>query len=585
MADARLTDLISSDDMPRVEHSGNLYNQPSSYQDPTMSQQSAIMTSVANPVSITSAVSFPVTGSSSFDRGARSAIDSGSAIGGNSALGFSAAAASDSAVGGGAVASADVLGSAQGVSHETNENTDLSQTCDFIVEFVRSLNNRLFTLDFDGQNIAKSMNDKLLTILGAFSTDTGKKNPLDDSLEESDEDIPKYKPSVVHNKPKSVLRTNRAASQLNASNNSSISVDQLADILTRYDKRTVPKPEPFDISSGHDFSDFLTLFEEFCTNTYLGSSTLWLSELGRLLSGELLEAFQALRSPSDTYEIIKAKLLQWLHENRIAQSRDRKTGFSDASRQPGERIRLYAARLEKLFRVAYPSKNVQSSKTLRDKFIKTVPTALQQQIASMRNVGLALHNSEITWATIIILAGVFDTEHQVAVNHAPVVNVANVGNASYRPVSTDAVTQYDAGNFEYVTSKNRQSRPRSRERTPVRDRSSSSSRNKTCFYCKKVGHIRSECRKLKGLCLVCGSPDHKLSQCPSRKASLQSGERVLSQVNKSSSAPYVPNINATSFDPRNPSGSNHIPDLSRPPPAHATYYSSRSADERRDNLN
>ena len=42
------------------------------------------------------------------------------------------------------------------------------------------------------------------------------------------------------------------------------------------------------------------------------------------------------------------------------------------------------------------------------------------------------------------------------------------------------------------------------------------SRNVTCNYCKKRGHIKRNCWKLNGWCLVCGSDRHKIADCDLR---------------------------------------------------------------------
>ena len=81
--------------------------------------------------------------------------------------------------------------------------------------------------------------------------------------------------------------------------NYALTWDHLFQILSPLDTRSVPKPEKFDMASGQLFSDFITLFEEYCTHTFRGSTTLWVPELGRLLSGNILDAFSTLRVPGE----------------------------------------------------------------------------------------------------------------------------------------------------------------------------------------------------------------------------------------------------------------------------------------------
>jgi hypothetical protein len=38
-----------------------------------------------------------------------------------------------------------------------------------------------------------------------------------------------------------------------------------------------------------------------------------------------------------------------------------------------------------------------------------------------------------------------------------------------------------------------------------------------CEFCKKIGHIRRDCRLANGLCLICGAADHQMTNCPKFK--------------------------------------------------------------------
>ena len=475
---------------------------------------------------------------------------------------------------------------------DVDEDKDIAETCTFLVHMVDNFNQRIPTLSAPSQTRVMDMNRQLLTLL------TPKKSPAvnDSDSDDSDENV---KPAGSDLFGRSKI-TGHATKTLNASN-SSVSVDQLADILARFDRRIVPRPEPYDMTSGHNFLDFLALFEEFCTSTYCGSTTFWVGELGRLLTGNLLSAFNALRSPSDTYDQMKQKLCQWHDENRDAHSRDRKAAFTNAVRHAGESYRLFAARLEKLFRVAFPKKNVDTSKILRDKFLNSVPASLQQQILMMRNVGISMCRTDITWSTIIVLAGAADSENLISsapasgftapVLHAPVLtnpalpmpsSSASVFVGSVpRSSVTDAVTQCEGRRDLNLEPRDRPSRSLEKEQRVSRDRSRSASRarNVKCFYCKKLGHVKSECRKFNGLCLACGASDHRIGQCPVRNAVVRNGQRMLSQTglhsappNNNSSQGPVPNV--------------QFPDLTKPPPMHPTsYYYNRVPDSNQRTLN
>ena len=95
-----------------------------------------------------------------------------------------------------------------------------------------------------------------------------------------------------------------------------LSSTDILSLLQRLDTRTISKPEVFDSSSGESFDLFLQQFEEYCSHTFKGSSSLWVSELGRFLKGEMHSALQSLKVAGDSYDTIKAKLLKWRRDTK-----------------------------------------------------------------------------------------------------------------------------------------------------------------------------------------------------------------------------------------------------------------------------
>ena len=84
-------------------------------------------------------------------------------------------------------------------------------------------------------------------------------------------------------------------------NGNGIYDDRLIEVLSRLDNRQIPKPEEFDDTCGQHFDQFLRDFEEYCSQSFRGSSNLWINELGSLFSGELKMAYEALKVPGESY--------------------------------------------------------------------------------------------------------------------------------------------------------------------------------------------------------------------------------------------------------------------------------------------
>ena len=103
---------------------------------------------------------------------------------------------------------------------------------------------------------------------------------------------------------------------------------------------------------------------------------MWLGELERLLSGEMKEVFDSVRVPGDTYDSVKEKLMSWTRGQEEVHEQQMKSRFNGASMKVGETFSLYGIRLESLFRVAFPKRNIQRSRTLKKNYMDTVPSDL-----------------------------------------------------------------------------------------------------------------------------------------------------------------------------------------------------------------
>jgi len=309
--------------------------------------------------------------------------------------------------------------------------------------------------------------------------------------------------------------------------------------LARLDNRTVPKPDNYDVASGQSFPEFLKTFEDYCRNNFRGSSTLWTSELGRFLEGSIHKAYIALRVPGDCYEAIKRKLLKWYKDSHDVISHDTMKRFEKAQMKLHESLWLYATRLERAFRLAYPSRNVEYSKTLRRKFIGTVSKSFRKHLTTAQSIR-RMNGQDLTWSNILSLsseqdaqANVTDTaeepeEIEVLACAPPLVSdpsrrSMSLGRAhdSHQTKGNSKPFQFSSAAQEFHPSsdvRNSGAFNRSASAHPL-SRSSfrSSTGGRTCYYCKRVGHVKANCRRLNGLCLACGSADHRIAACPHRQ--------------------------------------------------------------------
>lgn len=330
-----------------------------------------------------------------------------------------------------------------------------------------------------------------------------------------------------------------------------VSTSGILQALRRLDNRVIPQPEKFDVSSGNSFEQFLISFETYSRETFRGDSSLWVGELGRFLVGEMLSAYEVLKVSGDSYRVLKKKLLRWNLDCKEAHDLMTRSRFTKAKKQSTESFRLYAARLEKAFRLSYPSRAVESSNTLRKKYIDTVPKFFQKQLRTARSIALTMGTVDMTWTSVLALASRQDAEAELSEStdghgEQQVWSsrlVGERGSSGSRPSSKivtsplchpsqDQIPNSGSGWNSYSGQRSQvyesSSNPHTEEKRGGPERqylsgSSSLNEQRACFYCNQTGHLKRDCWRFLGLCLVCGSPDHQIGECSQRRSLSSSG--------------------------------------------------------------
>ena len=276
-------------------------------------------------------------------------------------------------------------------------------------------------------------------------------------------------------------------------------MDSLIQALSRLDVRRAPRPSKFEVTSGRTLDSFLAEFEEYCENSFRGCSSMWSSELEQFLSGSILQAYLALHVPGESYNRVKVKLLEWSQEHKSSVAEKVRRRFEKSRINPGEPLRLYAARLEKEFSLAYPSKKVTSSQTLLRKFLTVVPKAFQKHVSSIKSF-LSMQGLQLDWTNILSLASGYDAEN----------------------LAMDSCVESEMEQSEVwvssVPTVDKTNKPEGKISTQIFE-------SKSCHFCKKKGHVKNNCWLFNNKCLSCGSGDHKVSSCPRKSDNSKSSVR------------------------------------------------------------
>ena len=163
------------------------------------------------------------------------------------------------------------------------------------------------------------------------------------------------------------------------------------------DTRPVPKMKKHTEDSRQDLPRYLDRFEEYCKATYRGNEDLWLDELEGLLSGEALDEMVVMRDQCDRYRAVRNKMVKWYEENEDKRRTRYKNSFESVKPKQGETLYKFSNRLQNLFTRAYPDREVNSSKTLMQRFENAIPEESNNIIKLHKQFRTMESGKAITW--------------------------------------------------------------------------------------------------------------------------------------------------------------------------------------------
>ena len=277
---------------------------------------------------------------------------------------------------------------------------------------------------------------------------------------------------------------------------------EMADLIAG---RGAPKPEPFTLDPGRSFIRFLEAFEAYCSTRYSSKQkSLWTPELGRLLKDEAYQVYRACGGPDQKYSYMKRRLEEWYDSAKTRVSSSRKLQYENARPMEGEGLKIFATRLEHLYRKAYPGKGLDG-KDLKRRLVGALPRGvvdvLERDLALVR----AVNGRQNTWSNVLMLLEAQDE----SVRRGREV----VENKISRNPSNESPWLGSVREKPKVAVARTSPRPNYRK-TDVKDRNLRSPATFICNWCKRPGHIYDYCRRRLNQCLRCGSPDHFVKNCP-----------------------------------------------------------------------
>ena len=295
---------------------------------------------------------------------------------------------------------------------------------------------------------------------------------------------------------------------------------RLSHLLKRPSEST--RPNVYSLDSGRSFRAFLSTFECYCVRRF-GRDTQdeWSVELGRLLTGEILEVFEMTGGADRPYQMLAQELKEYASRQEDRLAAERQYLFQQASPLPGESLRRYALRLGRLFHRAFPKQPTEDSTVLCYKFMSSISVPAAKDLEKMLSViKRCTGRAEVTWSVLVdtLEPDTYAERVKAPPTASPPAPVW-VGSGA----NPKSMPQEKMAKTALTIEPQRPSRPKPAPTIIPRQLPEPS--RLVCTWCGRPGHLEKECWRRLGLCLGCGSDQHFVSGCPRQHRSPSASRR------------------------------------------------------------
>ena len=310
---------------------------------------------------------------------------------------------------------------------------------------------------------------------------------------------------------------------------------ELLEVLRTFSKANVKavKPLIYGIEKVQTFDAFIEDYERYAREQLGRDKNRWAVELRNFLEGPPLRSYYSIYRAKMNYSTIVTRLRSRCKEEKESEILDLQREFWRIEMRKNERYSEFALRLQTTYEAATPS-DQRDVDVLKKQFVKCLPKKVARRFKL--RMGTEKEGTRIRWKDVLNWAQeedeLDDQENDEQKDDAIPIWATLQDDGNQQVTYADRVRYRGppkVGNSEY-------------RRYDHRDNRIHAGRNKICHHCQREGHIKRDCWRFKGWCLVCGSNEHRIANCDmrnmNRNRQKESAPRTEGEQNRATPRTY-----------------------------------------------
>jgi len=281
--------------------------------------------------------------------------------------------------------------------------------------------------------------------------------------------------------------------------------------------KEVVTPPVFEMDGKTSLNEFLDHFERYFYATFQGNGNDMTQKLSEFLTGDMKKVFEVKGGRRLKYSEMRDVLLKFYRGRKIGGRSHWKEQLNDIKMNSDESYEIFGMRLSDLVQRAFPKDSKEAAKQLRNRFLSALPSSIVNKVcdaertlkATTRGKSKRLPFSELTRIAMDMEGdrtkrSVLWSEKEMSENKCEHCD------------SNGLQSSGRSGTREYrsrVRFRDSDSVPRRTASTFQRGRVDEVEAVDRCSYCKRTNHIRRNCWRANGACLICGR-NHAMVNCP-----------------------------------------------------------------------